>query len=188
MIYTNMTPTDFQAASFHLISVLTQVNRAHGLWHPSPFDRVVEDRRHTVRGNELEGQSKDAVSQHVSHEGCLCVVNSKHLVGWRDTAHLDPQDNCQSQFNRPQGHVCLNSKLTLHFVPEVVVTSKCHWPDIQSCWQCCTGWTGAGCLNLRWGTIVGCISCGSLQMHSTFLICILWQSQETCTHSSCGVY
>lgn len=102
--------TDSQRTDFHPVSVPAQVDGEHGLRHQSFTDHVVEDRHDIVRGNGLEGQSQDAISHHVSHEGSLCLANSKHLVGHGDAAHLDTQDSCQSQFNRPQRHACLKSK------------------------------------------------------------------------------
>lgn len=95
---------------FHSVSVPAQVDREHGLGHQSLLDHVVENRHDVVRGNGLEGQSQDAISLHASHKRSLCLAKAKNLVCHRDAAHLDKQDSCQSQFNRPQGYACLKSK------------------------------------------------------------------------------
>ena len=99
-----------QLTGFHPVSIPAQVDREQGLRHKSLLDHHVKDRHDVVRSDGLEGQSQDAISRHVSQEGRLCLAESKHLVGHRDAAHLDTQDSCQSQFNRPQSHACWKSK------------------------------------------------------------------------------
>lgn len=99
-----------QAADFHPVSVPAQVDGEQGLRHQTLADHPVKDGHDVVRGDGLEGQSQDAISLHVSHEGSLSAANSKHLVGHSDAAHLDTQDNCQSQFNRPRRYACVKSK------------------------------------------------------------------------------
>lgn len=99
-----------QLTRFHPESTPCQVDREQGLGHQALIDHAVEDRHDIVRGNGLEGQSQDTISSHVSHEGSLCLTQSKHLIGHRDAAHLDTQDSCLSQFSRPWRYACLNSK------------------------------------------------------------------------------
>lgn len=82
---------DDDSTDFRLVSVPAQVDREQGLRNQSLVNHVVKDGHHVVSGNALEGQSQDAISLHVSHEGSLCLAKSKHLVGHSDAAHLDTQ-------------------------------------------------------------------------------------------------
>lgn len=154
-----------EAKDFHPVSVPAQVDGEQRLGHEFLLHHTIEDGHDVVRGNGLEGQTQDAISQHVGHEGSLCLAQSKHLIGHRDAANLDTDDDCQSKLNGPQRY-CMPVRsiniLSILF-QGFCLPQQCHWPDIQSCCQCRTGWTEACCPSGRWTTAVGWISCGSLQ-------------------------
>lgn len=78
-----------QITSFHPVSTPAQVDREQGLVHSPRAPDAVEDRHDIARG-----QSQGTTSSRISHEGSLCLTQSKHLICHRDVAHLDTQESC----------------------------------------------------------------------------------------------